>query len=109
VSCNPPGETASGEARELVGSKRPMCKADVVQNYRYWIIWRCPSVRYLDFAKVRDIEHKKAKELFGTAEEPTDLASKVPFPRSFSTLIDGVLMIQDYGCQVQRLRCPFLH
>jgi hypothetical protein len=34
-------------------------------------------VRYLDFAKVRDVERKKAKELFGTAEEPTDLASKV--------------------------------
>jgi hypothetical protein len=48
-----------------------------VQNYRYWIIWRCPAVRYLDFAKVRDVERKKAKELFGTAEEPTDLASKV--------------------------------
>jgi hypothetical protein len=47
-------------------------------NYRYWVIWRCPTVRYLDFAKVRDVERKKANELFGTAEEPTDLASKVP-------------------------------
>jgi hypothetical protein len=47
------------------------------QNYRYWVIWRCPSVRYLDFAKVRDVERQKAAELFGTAEEPTDLASKV--------------------------------
>jgi hypothetical protein len=47
------------------------------QNYRYWVIWRCPSVRYLDFAKVRDVERQKAAELFGTAGEPTDLASKV--------------------------------
>lgn len=47
------------------------------QNYRYWVIWRCPSVRYLDFAKVRDAERKKAKELFGTAEDPTELASKI--------------------------------
>jgi hypothetical protein len=48
-----------------------------VQNYRYWVIWRCPTVRYFDFAKVRDVERKKAKDLFGTAEAPTDLASKV--------------------------------
>jgi hypothetical protein len=34
-------------------------------------------VRYLDFAKVRDVERKKAKELFGTAEEPTELATQV--------------------------------
>lgn len=47
------------------------------QNYRYWVIWRCPSVRYLDFAKVKDVEREKAQELFGTAEEPTELASKI--------------------------------
>ena len=52
-------------------------KANRAQNYRYWVIWRCPTVRYLDFAKVRDIERKKAKDLFGTVEEPTDLASKI--------------------------------
>jgi hypothetical protein len=34
-------------------------------------------VRYLDFAKVRDVERTKAKDLFGTAEEPTELANKV--------------------------------
>lgn len=51
--------------------------ADVAQNYRYWVIWRCPTVRFLDFTKVRDVERKKAKELFGTAEEPTELASQV--------------------------------
>jgi hypothetical protein len=48
-----------------------------LQNYRYWVIWRCPTVRYLDFVKVRDVERKKASELFGTADEPTELASKV--------------------------------
>lgn len=51
--------------------------ANIVQNYRYWVIWRCPTVRYLDFVKVKDIERKKATELFGTAEEPTELASKI--------------------------------
>lgn len=52
-------------------------KVNTKQNYRYWVIWRCPTVRYLDFTKVRDIEREKATELFGTAEEPTDLASKI--------------------------------
>ena len=59
----------------------------MTQNYRYWVIWRCPSVRYLDFVKVRDSERSKAEDLFGTADEPTDLATKVctlyplPLPR----------------------------
>lgn len=48
-----------------------------VQNYRYWIIWRCPSVRFLDYQKVKDVEREKATELFGTAKEPSALASKV--------------------------------
>ncbi|KAF1919742.1 small nuclear ribonucleo protein U2, A [Ampelomyces quisqualis] len=47
------------------------------ENCRYWIIWRCPTVRYLDFAKVRDVERQKATELFGTVEEPTELANKI--------------------------------
>ncbi|KAF2829206.1 small nuclear ribonucleoprotein U2, A [Ophiobolus disseminans] len=47
------------------------------ENYRYWVVWRCPTVRYLDFAKVRDAERKKAQELFGSTEEPTDLASQI--------------------------------
>lgn len=47
------------------------------QHYRYWILWRCPSVRFLDYKKVKDVERKKAVELFGTAAEPSALASKV--------------------------------
>jgi hypothetical protein len=49
----------------------------VWQHYRYWVIWRTPSVRFLDFVKVRDVERKKAAELFGTSEEPSELAIKV--------------------------------
>ena len=48
-----------------------------VQNYRYWIIWRCPSVRFLDYQKVKDLEREKATQLFGTVQEPSALASKV--------------------------------
>jgi hypothetical protein len=67
-------------------------------------------VRYLDFAKVRDVERKKAKELFGTAEEPTDLASKVCLLTYVATaqIRHMLTFIPDHGRQVQRLRCPLV-
>jgi U2 small nuclear ribonucleoprotein A' len=34
-------------------------------------------VRFLDYRKVKDVEREKAKELFGTAAEPSALASKI--------------------------------
>lgn len=48
-----------------------------MQNYRYWVIWLLPSVRFLDYQKVKDAERAQAKELFGTIEEPSALASKI--------------------------------
>lgn len=50
------------------------------QNYRYWVLWLCPQVRFLDYVKVKDAERQKAKELFGTADEPTELANTVCTP-----------------------------
>ncbi|KAL4919857.1 leucine-rich repeat-domain-containing protein [Aspergillus aurantiobrunneus] len=47
------------------------------ENYRLWIIWRIPSIRFLDYQKVKDAERAKATELFGTAKEPSALASKI--------------------------------
>ena len=47
------------------------------QYYRHWIVWRNPNVRFLDYQKVKDAEREKAKELFGTAQEPSALASKI--------------------------------
>ncbi|KAI4230825.1 MAG: hypothetical protein L6R40_007935 [Gallowayella cf. fulva] len=47
------------------------------EHYRYWVIWRCPTVRFLDYQKVKDVERKKANELFGTVKEPSALASKI--------------------------------
>lgn len=42
------------------------------------MIWRIPSVRFLDYQKVRDAEREKAKQLFGnSADEPSPLASKI--------------------------------
>ncbi|KKY13709.1 putative small nuclear ribonucleoprotein a [Phaeomoniella chlamydospora] len=47
------------------------------ENYRSWLIWRLPSLRFLDFERIKDAEREKAAELFGTAEEPSALASKI--------------------------------
>ncbi len=58
----------------LVLLDNPVAKRE---RYRYWVIWRCPSVRFLDFQKVKDAERSKAEELFGTQALPTDLAKKV--------------------------------
>lgn len=58
----------------LVLAENPVTKKE---HYRYWVIWRCPALRFLDYQKVKLAEREKATELFGTAEEPTELASKV--------------------------------
>ena len=46
------------------------------------MLWRCPTVRFLDFQKVKAAEREKATELFGTHEEPTELAKSVAAVRS---------------------------
>ncbi|KAI0387368.1 L domain-like protein [Hypomontagnella monticulosa] len=58
----------------LVLRDNPVTKKE---HYRYWVLWRCPAVRFLDFVKVKDAERKQAATLFGSAEEPTELASKI--------------------------------
>jgi U2 small nuclear ribonucleoprotein A' len=55
-------------------------------HYRLWVIWAIPSVRFLDYAKVKLDEREKAAELFGTEKEPTALASKVRRVFSVDTL-----------------------
>lgn len=35
-----------------------------MEYYREWVIWRCPSVRILDFQRVRQAERRRAMELF---------------------------------------------
>ena len=44
-------------------------------------------MRFLDYKKVKDVEREKAKELFGTAVEPSPLASKVS-PNSNGSLMN---------------------
>lgn len=52
------------------------------ENYRYWIIYLVPSLRYLDYTKIRDVDRKKAAELFGTIDEPTELATTIKGTKS---------------------------
>ncbi|KAK9480804.1 leucine-rich repeat-domain-containing protein [Lipomyces japonicus] len=46
------------------------------EHYREYIIWRIPSVRILDFEKIKNSERDSASKLFGTSDEPTSLAKK---------------------------------
>ena len=64
-------------------------------------------MRFLDYRKVKDVERQKAKELFGTAAEPSALASKVclHFSHSYEKLYADLIL--DYGRQVQDFRRPF--
>jgi U2 small nuclear ribonucleoprotein A' len=48
-----------------------------LQNYREYILFRCPTVRFLDYRKVKLSERERARELFGTVSEPSALASKI--------------------------------
>ncbi|KAF5314080.1 hypothetical protein D9611_006766 [Ephemerocybe angulata] len=46
--------------------------------YREWLAWRIPSLRVLDFQKIRDKERAAAKALFMTAEQKeTALATSI--------------------------------
>ncbi|KAK5445214.1 U2 snRNP complex subunit [Exophiala xenobiotica] len=47
------------------------------EHYRSYLIWTIPSLRFLDYQKVRDVERQQANELFGTADAPSELAAKI--------------------------------
>ncbi|PNY25565.1 U2 small nuclear ribonucleoprotein A, partial [Tolypocladium capitatum] len=65
----------------LVLVDNPVTKKD---NYRYWVLWRCPTVRFLDYEKVKQAEREQGRELFGTVEEPTALAAQIMARKSKS-------------------------
>ncbi|KAK5160463.1 U2 snRNP complex subunit [Recurvomyces mirabilis] len=75
--------------------------AKLTHNYRYWILWRAPQIRYLDFQKVKEAEREKAKELFGTVEAPTDLAQSIIAVRSNKPLSYNAPMAN--GAKAQRV------
>ncbi|EDN03046.1 small nuclear ribonucleoprotein U2 [Histoplasma capsulatum] len=47
------------------------------ENYRFWVIFLLPTVRFLDYRKVKDVERNRAADLFGTPSNPTPLTSKI--------------------------------
>ncbi|KAK4494883.1 hypothetical protein PRZ48_014239 [Zasmidium cellare] len=67
------------------------------ENYRYWVIWRCEKVRFLDFQKVKDAERKQAEQLFGTKEEPTELAQSIIKTRSNRGFGSGIASVNGAG------------
>ncbi|KAI4191328.1 MAG: hypothetical protein LQ346_004778 [Caloplaca aetnensis] len=69
------------------------------EHYRSWIIWRCPTVRFFDYQKVKDVERTKAKELFGTVNEPSALASQVMGVKSRTFDIPGASLSSTNGLQ----------
>ncbi|KAK6085608.1 U2 small nuclear ribonucleoprotein A [Seiridium cupressi] len=66
----------------LVLKDNPVTKKE---HYRYWVLWRCAAVRFLDYQKVKQAERDRAAELFGTAKEPTDLAKTIIGIKSSTT------------------------
>ncbi|KAF3908070.1 hypothetical protein ABW21_db0204582 [Orbilia brochopaga] len=58
----------------LVLLENPVTRKD---NYRLFVIWKCPTVRYLDYERVRDAERKAAQKLFGTEDDPTPAAAQI--------------------------------
>ncbi|RKP22475.1 hypothetical protein SYNPS1DRAFT_31924 [Syncephalis pseudoplumigaleata] len=70
------------------------------EHYREFLIWRCPTLRVIDFQRVRDkassatimmmIERHAAKKLFETADgEPTSLAKSILEPKSANVFTPG--------------------
>ncbi|KAJ3375357.1 hypothetical protein GGF31_004475 [Allomyces arbusculus] len=54
-------------------------------NYRLYVIHRAPTVRVLDFAKVRDVERKAARDLFVNAKTGKDSALATEYTASRSS------------------------
>ncbi|KAF2083313.1 L domain-like protein [Saccharata proteae CBS 121410] len=53
-----------------------------VEHYRLYVIWLCPKLELFDYNEVEDAERKKANELFGTHENPTELAQQIASNRT---------------------------
>ncbi|KAI9809195.1 MAG: U2 snRNP complex subunit [Sarcosagium campestre] len=70
----------------LVLMENPVARKE---HYRLYLIWRLPSVRFLDYRKVKDAERSKATSLFGTVAEPSALASTIISTKSRSTFDVG--------------------
>ncbi|KAG8628104.1 hypothetical protein KVT40_003977 [Elsinoe batatas] len=69
---------ALGECRALTHLSLKGCPVEGKENYRLFVIWLNPNIRFLDYAKVKDAERSAAKELFGPSiKEPSEAAKAV--------------------------------
>ncbi|CAO3573791.1 unnamed protein product [Mortierella alpina] len=50
--------------------------------YRSWVVWKLPSVRVLDFQKVKKAERQEAKKLFEGKSGPSALAESIAATKS---------------------------
>jgi U2 small nuclear ribonucleoprotein A' len=78
----------------------------ILQHYRSYLIWLIPSIRFLDFRRVKDVEREQAKALLGTADAPTELASKIKGVKSrtfdpSSTDVNGKAAIPRKGVRTK--------
>jgi len=46
-------------------------------NYRLYCIFLVPSLKHLDFVKVKKVERERSQHVFGTLEKPTEEALKI--------------------------------
>ena len=46
-------------------------------NYRLYCIFLVPSLKHLDFVKVKKVERERSQHIFGTLEKPTEEALKI--------------------------------
>lgn len=68
------GITTIKNLKELYLSGNPITN---LKHYRLWVIWKFPTLKILDFEKVKKDEKEKATKLFGTHEKPTEIAVKI--------------------------------
>ncbi|KAI1615037.1 U2 small nuclear ribonucleoprotein A [Exophiala viscosa] len=68
------GLTGCGRLTHLSLLENPVTRKE---HYRLYLIWSMPSVRFLDYQKVKRAERQQANDLFGTADAPTELAAKI--------------------------------
>ncbi|CAN6655589.1 U2 small nuclear ribonucleoprotein A' [Trichomonascus vanleenenianus] len=55
----------------------PVC-ISAAKHYRLFVIWLVPSLKVLDFQKIKDVERTNARKLFGQSiEEPSQLAKDI--------------------------------
>ena len=61
-----------------------------MENYRYFIIWLIPSLKVLDFKKVKQVERETSEDMFGTnRDEFNSLAQQMFKNENTEIKLDG--------------------